>query len=579
MRILALDCQTTGGAANGHLLELGWALANAAEIRQPHPAPAPRIRSHLVQLPETAPLTPRITQLTGITDAAMTSAVTPETAWEELVADSAGADRAPFGSSVSVVHFARFEYPFLRKLQLRVEPQSSFPFHLVCAHEIARRLYPDLPRASLRALAGYCGLTLPESKRAGDHVRATLLVWSHLVEELSRRRGVGSFEELTSLLREPVPPRQGKWSYPLPRESRLSLPTSPGVYRFLARDRSVLYVGKATSLKKRVNSYFQKRSAPQKVRELLAQIHDVEVSVTPNAIDAALLESKQIRTLSPPYNTALRDHGQKVFFFDRELRTAGRHGTNFPVGPLPQTQSLRMLQYLAQQMNGTSSEAPAALRDATAMPPSATDRREVKLLARELGLEDTGVDEELLGQALGLIHAEGSSHTNVTVRSLLASGTRHLKGSASAKELSTEADNSDDQETVGAKADNPAFRLTIPETKGATTPLKETATATEVASALREFLAQTSRVHRRAAWLRFLSGSQVRWRSGDDEDWEVVTTTHDVGRRWSRAAYDHYRVLTTELRRLVGEGAEIEVRGPSGRILRQPWIQRVLQRV
>lgn len=55
----------------------------------------------------------------------------------------------------AVVHFARFEAPFLHDLHAQVLPAAGFPLELICTHEISRRLFPNLPRRSIRAISGY----------------------------------------------------------------------------------------------------------------------------------------------------------------------------------------------------------------------------------------------------------------------------------------------------------------------------------------------------------------------------------------------------------------------------------------
>ena len=74
-----------------------------------------------------------------------------------------------------VIHFARFEEPFLRALHAR-HGSGPFPFELVCSHAVARRLLPELPRRTLRSLAGYFGAAVPPLRRSVDHVVATALV-------------------------------------------------------------------------------------------------------------------------------------------------------------------------------------------------------------------------------------------------------------------------------------------------------------------------------------------------------------------------------------------------------------------
>lgn len=81
----------------------------------------------------------------------------------------------------------------------------------------------------------------------------------------------------------------------------------PGVYRMLAGDGSVLYVGKARDLRARLGSYFQKRIDAVKTRALMARVAGVQTTVTSDETEALLLEQALIKELRPPYNILLRD--------------------------------------------------------------------------------------------------------------------------------------------------------------------------------------------------------------------------------------------------------------------------------
>jgi excinuclease ABC subunit C len=86
-----------------------------------------------------------------------------------------------------------------------------------------------------------------------------------------------------------------------------SLPAKPGVYRMLAADGTILYVGKARHLKNRVSSYFQGRVHAEKTQAMVAQVARVEVTVTASETEALLLEYNLIKQHRPRYNILLKD--------------------------------------------------------------------------------------------------------------------------------------------------------------------------------------------------------------------------------------------------------------------------------
>jgi len=85
-----------------------------------------------------------------------------------------------------------------------------------------------------------------------------------------------------------------------------TLTAKPGVYQMLGKEESILYVGKAKNLKKRVSSYFQKTTST-KTRVLMQQVVDIRIIVSRNENEALVLENNLIKTHHPQYNILFRD--------------------------------------------------------------------------------------------------------------------------------------------------------------------------------------------------------------------------------------------------------------------------------
>jgi DNA polymerase III epsilon subunit-like protein len=178
LEILALDYQTTGAnPAKGCLLEIGWVQTRAAVTVRPQDL---AVKSYPVSLPPEVEIPKAVQRVTGISKETFgkTLPFLSTDIWQKIVKTArciAAADhmeRCP-----AIIHYARFEAPFLWNLHAESKRRGEFPLHLICTHEIAKRLLPGLPRKGLRAVAGYYGHSVPPSRRSADHAVATAVIW------------------------------------------------------------------------------------------------------------------------------------------------------------------------------------------------------------------------------------------------------------------------------------------------------------------------------------------------------------------------------------------------------------------
>ncbi|MCB0416194.1 MAG: GIY-YIG nuclease family protein [Bdellovibrionaceae bacterium] len=315
-QVVFFDCQTTGmNPTNGGLLELGWAYGNGEQ--------KPEVHSVVLCQPEGRRIPRRIQEITGISEKDAILGEPLERAWAKLLTSVPK-------TALWVIHYSKFEWAFVGSLFGKSPPE------VLCTYELARRLLPGLGSHTIRAVCGHLGQPLANLKRAGDHVEATAFVWGKMLKLLQEQENVTTLQEFKAWFEKTPPLKNGTKkrtrTYLVESDTRLQLSESPGTYHLKDCNGNVLYVGKATSLKSRVNSYFRgKQTKGCRLNEMLAQVADIKVHPVATPLEAALLENDQIKEIDPPYNRALKAESRQVFYCGRDFSVTD--GKDLRYGP------------------------------------------------------------------------------------------------------------------------------------------------------------------------------------------------------------------------------------------------------
>jgi hypothetical protein len=172
---------------------------------------------------------------------------------------------------------------------------------------LGKRLFPEVRVRGGRDLAAALGLSRQEVGRADREADALGAI---LIALLDRCRSQG-VETLEAVLAFQEPDLEGVdfSRYAFDRAFLRSLPERPGVYLMFDRNGTLLYVGKAKSLRDRAGSYFARTTRrSERMEQFLERVHDLRVEGVGSELEALLLEGRLIRAYRPEVNVQLEVH-------------------------------------------------------------------------------------------------------------------------------------------------------------------------------------------------------------------------------------------------------------------------------
>jgi DNA polymerase III subunit epsilon len=275
---VVFDLETTGASAGkGGITELGALKLLRGQV----------VEQFSTLVNPGRPIEPFVVRLTGITDRMVAEApgiseVMPR--FEEFTE-----------GSVLVGHNIHFDCSFVTAAR----EGAPLPNPVLDTLRLARCLVPGLRRYRLSSLVSHFGVRETPNHRALSDAAATAGVFLRLLK-LLRSAGVRSVGEAAML-------RRGGRIKPQKRHLAEGVPDTPGVYYFLDKHGTTLYVGKAKNLRARVRTYFNGGDGRRKVGRLVEEVAEVRTKETGSELRALILEAREIKRLLPRYNSAGRD--------------------------------------------------------------------------------------------------------------------------------------------------------------------------------------------------------------------------------------------------------------------------------
>jgi DNA polymerase-3 subunit epsilon len=147
---------------------------------------------------------------------------------------------------------------------------------------LGRKVFPGLPSYSLGKICRTLDLPIENRHRAGGDAQATVLLFEHYLAN-------GADKYINEMLKK----KSGEQWLPMNLSSSviMDLPTGPGVYYFHDEKDTIIYVGKAINIKKRVTSHFTHQDADKKRQQLIRTIFKITYQSCATELEAIVLET------------------------------------------------------------------------------------------------------------------------------------------------------------------------------------------------------------------------------------------------------------------------------------------------
>ncbi len=357
---VVFDIETNGGRGGRHrILEVGALRLRAGQEISRY--------ASLVHVP--GRVSKFVTRYTGITDEMLTDAPPIETVLDEFREFQTG--------GVLVAHNLPTDLGYLNR-EAVWSRRALFPGDGLDTMELSAALMPNLPGTGLATVLESAELADTPTHRALDDAGVTAKLLEYLLDRAAQR-DVSTLGDLRQLAARAGPEgRHPRRARQLARWASRNLPPSPGVYIFRDSANRPLYIGKSTSLQRRVRSHFTDSAGFVRRRDgMLEQIDAIEWEPTGSELRALVREAELITTLSPTYNRNRRWRIGRRFVRVGPAESAVTHAAAAPrddgadyLGPFPTSRDARLASDAARRIfelpsrRSVDKQVPAWQRDA-----------------------------------------------------------------------------------------------------------------------------------------------------------------------------------------------------------------------
>ncbi|MBI5858513.1 MAG: GIY-YIG nuclease family protein [Sphingobacteriales bacterium] len=220
------------------------------------------------------------------------------------ISDKMVADAPPFGQvagtihdflqdKIFIAHNVNFDYSFV----LAGLREHGFELNCkkLCTVRLSRKIFPGFPSYSLGNLSRSLGISINNHHRAGGDTEATVKIFHLLLQN-----------DKEGHIQKSLQRNSKEWILPpnVPKEHFDALPYTPGVYYFHNEKGKVVYVGKATNIRYRVNSHFSNNSESRQKQNFMRYVHGISFQPCGTELMACILESAEIKQRWPIFNSS-----------------------------------------------------------------------------------------------------------------------------------------------------------------------------------------------------------------------------------------------------------------------------------